>query len=344
MTLTTSKPQSSPTLPLPTPAASPQGSKPPSLSLDARDALEEALALGCTRFILENGGWRRGLTLAVGAPRVGRLWHRHATLPPLRFTELSLNLCLWLSGDLAVLPEAEKNAAGPLACGDELILTLALEQVGRDQRRRALAHLAATQGALLPWLIAPAELLAQSPCELDSNQLSSWTSGCRSLILEALTPWLAAKLVDVEREKQASRSVEELLALGQTQMTLFESLLDAFARANRRDLAAFFLDAAAMILAGSEPLDDVARRYRGALDETAPLGERQRARRAGLALFFALEHIQGWRRELAATRVFDDDYETSQALLSDWEDRAGRCFARAALVRRRVESIDSPAG
>lgn len=317
------------------------GEVPDALSPTAMELLRRTMAVGGVQQLARLGGWRVELSLgADGTPRRGRLWQRHPEPTPLSFGAPSFHLCRWLAAG-APTEAAALPPDGPLSSGDELLHSLALGLIRGETMAEAFSRLPTARRSRLGWLLFPEVLVRGGPCLLTAEDYEDALEGAGALVFEALGPELTRRLVALERSKSGLREPEALARLGQAQAAALEALLDSLDRRGRRDLATFLVDAAVELLADGDGPSDLARLYRGHLTPTAPLAERFEAQRTGAAPLWALATLSRWNDEHRYVRVFEDEYEAAQALVSRWEELGREGFDRAAAAAAQLESIDS---
>jgi hypothetical protein len=275
----------------------------------------------------DGGRPRAGLDARGGVAR-GRIWERHAPVR-LAHTAASLRVLRWLVATPG-LAEAEPLAAAPLELGDQVVIYLALAALD-GHARRTLAAQPLVRGSPLAWLGFADVLRGDAP------GFEGLAAGAGAIVVEALTGELAARWRAVELGKRAQTDPHALIALGAAQDAVLTGFMHACGQ--RRDLAAFVIDAATPVLArGLAPIPEQ-------LDRTAPLAVRAAARDAAGALLRAIVRWRGWDDEHRGVRFVDDDYPRAQVLLARFEPigRAGAERAAAWLAELTSLAPTTPA-
>lgn len=297
--------------------------------------LQQILARGVSVELLRRGGWetRRTLVEDQDAARAvrGRLWERHPRLPPLHFTRASFQLLTWLRAEDVADPKKLLEFKAPTSAADELLVYFAAEQIikaGGNLKQPAFLRSPLCQIAFVHQL-ASAEPLPT----LDFRPL---TSGDGAIVLEALQPELARRLLDIEQAKHECVVLDAMVRLGAAQDQVFAGLFRAIDLAvpRRRELAGFVAEAARGLLAkGPERICPDHRWWVEALDLRAPLAARQAAFSAAASLLRTIGQLGRWLDEAGIVAHFDDDYVGAQLLLSSWEYLRATPELREALGR-----------
>jgi hypothetical protein len=313
--------------------------RPRCLSRTAVELVQEALAKGTTELVARAGGWRRERFLRSDQPVEGRLWER---TPPrelgLTFSAHALDFLMWIT---AVKPSETKSQWAPppeeLTVGDWLLLFYAYKVLRDSDVGQALRSRRPFAGHVLCRLAFPEDFTSsQEEAELD---YSVWTTAPGSCILEAMQHELAARWIEVERQKPTLPDWQQLRALGRSQEQVLAGFLDAANAAQRRDLARFALRAAREVLG-----EDVApSHFVGGLQGTGPrMADRAETNQAALALVRQMERFKRWEREARRDGYFDEGYARSQLWLADWEHADGEALHRRA--QNLVQQLDPMRG
>ncbi len=239
-----------------------------------------------------------------------RLWERHA-LTPLVHTTATARFLRWLTATpfAAPLSAIEVLPAMPLALGDQVLVYLALEIASDTPAQATLAKQPFVRDAPLAWL-GFAHLFEHAPAEAMFDKL---VAGPGAVVIEALSPEIATRWRAVEIAKRKTSSPDVLVRLGHAQDGTLTAVMRACDRKQRRDLAAFVIDAAAPLIArGIAPMPPT-------LDPTAPLSVRMEARTAAGSLLRAVIRWSEWDQQHRGVRFIDDDYARAQRLLARFE-------------------------
>lgn len=319
--------------------------------------LQQTLARGVTSQLLMRGGWQVRRTIA-GKPgfatsKRGRAWERHQPLPPLHFGPASFALLAWLvREDVAV--QAQTLPRHPnTTLADDLLHYFAVEHL-RRVGARVVEHPAFCLSPLVQ-LAYPDELAAGPIAAVSFDELV----GPGSFVLECLQTDLARRYLEMERHKGTIESLDKMIQLGTAQRSVLERLLAALeaARPARRDLAGFVVEAGDELLRRGPDR----RWWTASLDMHAPLSARQRAFTAAAAFLHVLARLGQWVEEAGLVPHFDDDYESAQLLLGNWQFMRRRPalefdlgdpraldttprpsgFERAAMLARELDSLHS---
>lgn len=291
----------------------------------AMGLLKSTLARGVLRDLLGAGGWQQQRT----APDVaGRLWERHPQLR-LDFSTASFELLCALvrkaPGDLPALDPPNPTPA------DRWLRVLVLDLLHRLEQpivSKGMTH------APLCWLMRT-DALASAALVPDDLDFAPLFEAPMVAWLEAAQPRLTARWIAFERRKPTISRLSTMVSLGEAQVQVLERFFAACDRAGRRDLAGFAIHAAARILAPDPPM----RWWIGKLETQATLIERQRAWQAAAGLLAALRIPAGWHAAHGQTRFFDDEYDTAQLLLAQWEGFGRAGFERAAALTRELSGF-----
>jgi hypothetical protein len=280
--------------------------------------LQQTLARGVISTLLRSGGWETRRTLVDGHGQRGRLWERHATLPPLRFGPASYALLTWLHDEDLVRPTRELERQHETTLADDVLHYLACEQLtraGLDIHQPAFLRSPLCQLGFF-------EFLAPLP-HIDFGVLAE---GPGAIIVEALHSRLAARWVDTEQRKGTIVLLDDMIQIGRAQDQLLAAWFTALDRAEphsdlgRRDLAGFLAEAARQLLArGPERRCPDYRWWIRSLSVQAPLAARQAAFVGAAAFLRGLGRLGLWLDQAGLVAHFDEDYEAAQLLLSSWQ-------------------------
>jgi hypothetical protein len=315
---------------------------PPCLSRDAVQLVQDTLAKGCTVLLAREGGWRPERFLRNDRPVNGRLWQR---TPPaelgLSFSRHTLTFLFWITAakpaDVRTawqVPEAE------LTVGDLLLLFFAYQRLRETELGLVLRGRTPFPRHVLCRLAFPEDfaLLHEKPLP----DFDPWTSGPGACILEALQQLLAARWIEVERQKVNITDWQRMRGLGQSQEQVLTPFLEAIRAAERRDLARFLVQAAAEVLVDGLS----ARHWVGGLQNAGPrLADRMETNQAALALVRQMDRLRQWERQARSVGYFDDGYARSQFWLADWERWQGDLLhGRAQTLVRQLDPISPTEG
>jgi len=156
-------------------------------------------------------------------------------------------------------------------------------------------------------------------------------------LLEGLQDDLAARWRALEERKSGLSEPSALVALGTAQEQVVEAFLAALDAARRRDLAGFLLDALRPLL--PRPASHW---MAGLVIGRTSLSARAEAGRAAGAGLRALGRLAAWDAEHRAARIFDDDYDVAQRLLSEWSAMGVAGFRLAAERERELATSLPP--
>ena len=288
----------------------------------AMGLLQQTLARGVCLELLRRGGWQTRRFLLGDQPKRGRLWQRHAELPSLAFGPASFELLRWLHAEDVTSPQRELLWRPGASLGDQLLHYFAAEHVvraGGNLRQDAFVRSPLCQLGYADAMSGPEPLPP-----LDFRDLAR---GPGAFVLEALTPELGTRWVDMEAAKGEIVSLARMRQIGDAQQQVLASLFTALDRVepHRRDLATFLAEAGAQLLArGPERRCPDHRWWTHGLDLRAPLSERQAAFVAAAATLRGVVQLGRWLDEAGVVAHFDAGYDAAQLLLSGWS------FLRAA--------------
>ncbi len=266
--------------------------------------------------------WQRGGT----RPRVshegkrGRLWERYAPTP-LAFSARSLELLRWLVVTPFAAPLSTLKplpTGGKLEVGDQLLIYLALDAAQGTPALRVLAAQPFVQASPLAWIGFASQFAGTTPPE----SFDSLITGAGPIVVEALSDEIARRWHALEISRRNLVDPTEVTAIGAAQDAALENFLDACDRANRRDLAAFVLDAILPLI--ERDIIPVPTQ----LDPSTPLSVRAEARQSSGALLRALMRWSQWDREHRGVRFIDDGYDAAQVLLGRFEKIGSAGVAR----------------
>jgi len=307
--------------------------------------LRDGLARGAALTLAQKGGWRRVRALVSadgGGPpsvKVGRLWERRPTQPPLRFTGFTFGLLRHLaSAPLGTSQAPRLETQGALEDGDRLVAFLAVSLLDGAGLLDAASTVPALGREPLVLLGFP-DLVASSALKAEALQkgMDALVGPVRSLLVEGLQLDLGRRW-GLRLASAPERRVEVARAAGAADDRVLGAFLDACDRAGRRDLAGFLVEAARRALPERVDPAELARTLALGLEATASLGSRQEARRAIAAPLRAVARLEAWDAEHRLVRHFDDEYASAQALLAEWEAFGADGFRRAAAVRSMLEN------
>lgn len=290
----------------------------------ASGLLKDMLGKGAVLAMAKGGGYRRD-----GGQR---FWERQAP-PRLNFGLSTVRLLQWLlevplgEGDAEglVLPESQ-------GLGDELFLFQVLKLTQGTAAWPRVAQVEAARRSGLCVLGFGFSLGVVKPLEVKAAY--SFSEGTLTLV-DSWQKWLEKLWMAAEREKAKVSSPSQLRNGGLAQGFVLESFLSAVDQAERRELATFLVHAARGWLGeGSFTAANAV----AALNPTAPLRERQEARRAAAAPYRALARLFAWDKEHRNLRFIDDGYAKAQALVKQYERLGERGFATAARVLEELEN------
>lgn len=319
--------------------------------------LQQTLARGVIASLLRGGGWETRRTQVDGQPKRGRLWERHATLPPLHFSPASIELLIWLHGEDLVRPSRELERDPNTTLADDVLHYLACEQLTR-------AGLDVHQPAFLRSPLCQlgfCDALASDDQPLPDVDFGPLAEGPGAIIVEALQSSLAAQWRKTERRKGEIVALEEMVRIGRAQDQVLQAWFAALDRVQprRRDLAGFVAEVARELLAcGPERRCPDFRWWVNVLSVRAPLAARQEALTAAAAFLRGVGQLGVWLDEAGVVAHFDEDYEAAQLLLSSWQYLRARpeppaelaatqatlpasILDRAATLARTLESLHS---
>lgn len=292
----------------------------------AAGLLKDMLGKGAVLALARGGGYQRDVK--------GRFWERHEPfrigfgLSTVRLLQWLLEAPLGESGaEGVVLPDA-------LDLGDELFLFQLLKLTQGSAVWHSVAQLEAARRSPL-CALGFAFSLGQVRA-LDASHAYLW-NGPSLLAVEAMQKTLERLWVGSENDKKKVAFPSQLKTAGLSQEKALSDFLAAIDKADRRELANFLVRAAPHWLAApaeAAPASWVL----PALSTTAPLRERQEARRAAAAPYRALGRLAGWDNEHRSLRFIDDGYEKAQRLIATYAAMGERPFARAAEVLNALEN------
>ena len=300
--------------------------RPPCLSRDCVDLVQDTLAKGCT-YYLATGGWRDERFLRGEDAAGGRLWQR---TPPaelgLEFSAFTLDFLIWLteanvSKESVWQPFEEES----LTLGDRLVLAMTFDAVSATEIGAYWATSETFSGDGLCVLMHP-EQIAKSESDFTPD-FEPWLSPEGQYVLEALQRHLATAWMALETAKGTIISHQRMSALGQTQRKTLETFFAAVEAVGRRDLARWLLIAAEKVLTGAPSADH----WIGGVDVRGlRVSQRTEVYRAAVALLASLDQLSTWQQEALNTGYFDEGYAASQLWKSDWEAYNGDTFLAAA--------------
>ncbi|MBX7117067.1 MAG: hypothetical protein K1X64_22300 [Myxococcaceae bacterium] len=288
--------------------------------------LKDMLGKGAVLTLARGTGYQRDMS--------GRFWERH---PPFRigFGPSTVQLLQWLleaplgesSAQGVVLPEA-------LGLGDELFLFQLLKLTQGSAVWHSVAQLEVARRSSL-CALGFAFSLGQVRA-LDASHAFVWHEHSL-LAVEAMQKTLERLWVASENDKKKVAFPSQLKTAGLSQEKALSDFLTAIDQADRRELANFLVRAAPRWL--EAPADAAPGSWVvPALSSTAPLRERQEARRAAAAPYRALGRLAAWDTEHRGLRFIDDGYEKAQRLIAAYAAMGERPFARAAEVLNALDN------
>jgi len=314
--------------------------RPPCLSRNAMELVEDTLRKGVPQYLARQGGWRRERFLRNGKIAEGRIWNRR---PPERlglpFSEQSVKFLIWITANK---PENLRENFTPeesrLSTGDRFLSYLAARSLRGTEAFRELMRQPPFNNHPLIWLMGFAELIEMRIKLPKSWDFATWFSGPGSSVLESLQVPLAEEWLKLEKKKTRIRQPELMRRFGTRQRKLLLQLFDAAEAADRRDLCRFFLIAM--------------KRFLQSADREAPLyqmdfkglrlAERLETYQLAAASLSQVERLDRWNREARSTGFYDDGYAAAQLWKSDWENLEGdrvvaEAGARLNALERSVE-------
>lgn len=300
----------------------------------AMGLLQQTLARGVIASLLRAGGWENRRTLVDGHGQRGRLWERHASLPPLRFGPASFELLTWLRDEDLVRPSHKLARHDETTLADDVLHYLACEQLTRAGLD---VHQPAFLRSPLCQLGYPEFLASGDP--LPDVDFTPLTEEPGSIIVEALQSSLASRWVETEQRKGTIVVLEDMTRIGNAQTRVLTRWFAAIDRGAppRRDLAGFLAEAARQLLArGPERRCPDHRWWIRSLSVQASLAARQSAFTAAAAFLRGLARLNVWLDEAGVVAHFDDDYEAAQLLLSSWRYLRERPEAPAELLHQQA--------
>jgi hypothetical protein len=312
---------------------------PQCLSKAAVRLMQEALAKGCTQQLASRGGWRKESFLRGERPKTGRLWER--TEPAdlgLKFSRHTLEFLVWIAAQQPGKDKSWRPAHDELTPGDRILLFFAYEELRQgpksDGVEEMLERQPLSQHGLL-WLAYPEDYGSAAP-HVEPN-FAPWTSGVGACMLEALQRHLAARWVQVEKEKARISNYDDMRARGRSQERVLTAFLDAVEKAARLDLARFLLRAASQLL-GPEAEPQM---WVGALNHAGQrLADRAAVISYALVFLRQMERFQRWDRQARGVGYFDEGYHAAQLWKADWEQYEGdRLCEHAQNVIRRLDPM-----
>jgi len=157
-------------------------------------------------------------------------------------------------------------------------------------------------------------------------------------VLEALQQDLCRRWIAVERAKADLTRPKEMIAVGASQQVVLERLAAALTRTGRQDLMGFMLEAAGWLLRHRP----AAIHWVRGIAQVGSLSQRQEAFRAAGAFLEALQIPARWVEQAQSVRFFDDEYETSQLLLTRWEQVGPEGLIHARQLVQQMQALDAP--
>lgn len=257
--------------------------------------------------------WQRGGTKPrpshKQANKRGRLWERYEPAD-LKFSAQSLQFLRWLVNTPFSAPASTLKGIGAakLELGDQLLVYFALDASRATPALRVIAQQPFVHAAPLAWLgFAPYMTSGKVPA------FDSLVTGAGPIVVEALSEELARRWQAGEVAKRSMTDPAELVAMGAAQDAVLGGFLDACDAKQRRDLAAFVIEAVhPLIERNVMPVP-------GQLDPTAPLSVRAGARSSAGALLRALVRWSEWDQQHRGVRFIDDNYQSAQVMLGQFE-------------------------
>ena len=303
--------------------------RPPCLSRNAVELVQDALAKGCVLLLVRLGGWRRERFLRNEKAVEGRLWER--TPPPdlgLSFTRNTLDFLVWVT---AQKPTEDKKGWQPphasLTEGDLLLLYFAFEALRGNNLGTELLKRQPLSKHGLCWLAFPEDYARAGASE--TPDFGPWATGRGACIIEALQPILAERWVQMEVDKGRLTGWQPMRDLGQAQERALDGFLQAIEAAGRLDLARFLLQAAARLVTPNATPN----LWTGSLRQHAQrLADRAETYRGALAFLRQMPRLQEWERRARGVGYFDEGYAASQLWKADWERFQGDAVTERALV------------
>ena len=295
--------------------------RPPCLSRECVDWLQNALAKGCTQR-LARAGWRNEAVHTAAGRKQGRLWERYAASSmPLHFSRNSMLLLQWMTAANA----AQSKASGrvrteSMTSGDHLLNLLIFDRLqDAPLIQMNLAGKAALKAnPLIPLLFPDVAIVDLDSTEID---FEPWCRPDRIWILEALQSWLCQRWIVCEQENRLTGSHADLRRRGTAQAAVLAAFLAAADAADRRDLSLFMVVAVRSVLDSAEQHDS--QWFKHLNLQGLRMSERAEIYRAALALFHVMPQLDQWQQDARAASFYDENYESSQFWLGRWESLQG---------------------
>jgi|CXWL01.1.fsa_nt_gi hypothetical protein len=291
----------------------------------AAGLLKDMLGKGVVLALAKGGGALRD--------ERGRLWERQKParldfgLSTVRLLQWLLEAPLGESGaEGVVLPETQ-------GLGDELFLFSLLKLTQGTPAWHSVAQLEAARRSPLCALGFAFSLGLVAP--LDAGHTYVWSEPALNTV-DALQAVLERQWLRSEAEKATVAYPARLKAAGLAQQKVLTAFLSAIDKAGRRELAHFLVRAGARWLAAI-PDEGVGSVVAG-LSTTAPLRERQEARRAAAAPYRALVTLAAWDQEHRNLRFIDDGYAKAQSMVKVYDSLGERGFQKGARVLDGLEN------
>ena len=266
----------------------------------ARKILESTLRKGVFLWLTESGGWQNRAFLKDGVPVRGPVWVRHPN-PGLTFGPRSFVIIQNIRDGKGV-PKKKKQGLG-----EEILLFLLHKILPASALRTSpLCHLLWVDS-----LVYPDSIMIPSFESLIQND--SW-------VIEALTPLISKRWVDLELSKNKISNTDSMLSIGRTQKAILDQFFSDCDRLGRRDLVTAFVEAASWILGIRENQHPLSNFWTESLSfKGIPLNQRQSIFEAAGAFLHSLSTIQKWTNESSLVSHWDpDEYKVAQMHLSNW--------------------------
>jgi hypothetical protein len=273
---------------------------PNKLGYTALELLRDSLARGLIRELVRRGGSERRSYLSGGTVKHGRLWERHAP-PQLVLSDYPYHLLRWMTATPLRSPRAEPLLVRPETPADELFAFLAADLLFKCEIPFDLTFGTAT----LISLGFPERVTSAPPADFMT---------C-ALFIEAMQPWLARRWTELLLGISEIQSIEVLERRATQLGAVLEQFLSSIERANRPDLAHFYLAASANALSRRHRPED----FFAALEKKGVLEDQLGHRRRTFFFLSAIEELRSFADRARAVRFFDEEYDAAQLYLKYWE-------------------------
>jgi len=311
---------------------------PDRLSENALHLLRDSLRKGCVLYLVRAGGWKREKALRNGEVVEGRLWER-STADELKlvFSRRVLDLLWWLTGFRpGEHPNRIPTTRDEPSTGDELLRMLVWEGCrGKPELLKVFRTQEMFAANPLCWLMFP-EDFAVAEGEPNCPDFSSWMSGPRSLILEAMQTRLEERWVQLERSRGQQTDWVQMNQQSRAVAATLSQFLDACERSGRVDLARFLLRTLRRIFS-TELSPNF---WIGGLISTTPMrmADRIETQRAALCTVRAVRRMHRWEQTSRSRGFYDEEYRAAKYWLGEWERHDGdTTLTRCEAVLQQIE-------